>query len=144
MKTDVRSSRCLRVAACASFALFASAASAHHAFSAQYDVEKPVALSGVVTKIEWLNPHAYFFIDVTDESGAVVSWACELTSPVGLMRQGWTRNSMKIGDVVAVDGILARDGSSSINAQSVVLTATGQRLFGRTASEERVSRGHAP
>ena len=116
-------------------------AHAHHAFSAQYDSTKPVKLEGVVTKIEWLNPHAYFFIDVIDEeTGELASWACELTSPVGLMRQGWTRNSMKIGDVVVVDGILARDGSSSLNAQSVVLTSTGQKLFGRSANEERLSR----
>jgi len=116
-------------------------AHAHQAFSAQYDSTKPVKLEGVVTKIEWLNPHAYFFIDVIDEeTGELASWACELTSPVGLMRQGWTRNSMKIGDVVVVDGILARDGSSSLNAQSVVLTSTGQKLFGRSANEERLSR----
>ena len=102
-------------------------------------------MTGVVTKIEWLNPHAYFFIDVADDAtGDIVSWACELTSPVGLMRQGWTRNSMKIGDVVAVDGILARDGSSSLNAQAVVLTTTGQRLFGRTVGEERASREPNP
>lgn len=128
------------IALCASFGAFATAANAHHAFSAQYDTTKPVQLTGVVTKIEWLNPHAYFFIDVAGEGGGeIVNWACELTSPVGLMRQGWTRNSLKIGDVVVVDGILARDGGESLNAQSVVLTATGQRLFGRTASEERVS-----
>jgi hypothetical protein len=97
-------------------------------------------LAGVVTKIEWLNPHAYFFIDVTDEkTGEISSWACELTSPVGLMRQGWTRNSMKIGDVVIVDGILARDSTSALNAQSVILTSTGQKLFGRSANEERLS-----
>lgn len=117
---------------------------AHHAFSAQYDNTRPATLTGVVTKIEWLNPHAYFFIDVTDEeSGQIASWACELTSPVGLMRQGWTRNSMKIGDVVVVDGIVARDGSAALNAQSVMLTSTGQKLFGRSAGEERPSQEQA-
>jgi hypothetical protein len=121
-------------------ACFTSAALAHHAFSAQYDAAKEFKLTGVVTKIEWLNPHAYFFVDVTNEStGQIASWACELTSPVGLMRQGWTRNSMKIGDVVVVEGILARDGSTSLNARSVVLTNTGQQLFGRSAGEEQVS-----
>ena len=118
--------------------LIVADASAHHAFTAQYDAEKTVSMTGTVVKIEWMNPHAYFFIDVTDEAtGAVVTWACELTSPVGLMRRGWTRNSMAIGDVVVVDGALARDGSASVNAQSVVLTSTGQRLFTRSAGEER-------
>ncbi len=115
-------------------------AGAHHAFSAQYDSEQPVTLEGVVVKIDWLNPHAYFYIDVEDdETGEVSSWACELTSPVGLMRRGWTRNSMKIGDMVVVDGILARDGSALMNAQSVVLVSTGQKLFTRTPAEERLS-----
>jgi len=113
-------------------------ASAHHAFTAQYDPDADATLTGVVVKVEWLNPHAYFFIDVTDEAtGDVETWACELTSPVGLMRRGWTRNSLTIGDVVEVDGALARDGGHAINAASVVLTNTGQRLFTRSAAEER-------
>jgi hypothetical protein len=113
-------------------------AAAHHAFTAQYDIDKPASLTGVVVKVEWLNPHAYFFIDVTDEgSGQVETWACELTSPVGLMRRGWTRNSLSIGDVVEVEGALARDGGRALNAASVVLTSTGQRLFTRSAAEEQ-------
>ena len=112
-------------------------AAAHHAFVAQYDVDRPATLSGVVVKIEWLNPHAYFFIDVTDEAtGEITTWACELTSPVGLMRRGWTRNSLAIGDMVQVEGALARDGGHAINAASVVLESTGQRLFTRSAAEE--------
>ncbi|WP_428096390.1 DUF6152 family protein [Candidatus Rariloculus sp.] len=130
------------LALCASL-LVASAstpATAHHAFAAQYDSEKPVTLTGVVVKIDWLNPHAYFYIDVEDETtGEIATWASELTSPVGLMRRGWTRNSMKIGDIVVVDGILARDGSAMMNAQSVVLTSTGQKLFTRSPGEERLS-----
>lgn len=130
------------LALCASL-MIASAgtpAAAHHAFSAQYDSEQPVTLSGVVVKIDWLNPHAYFYVDVEDEAtGEIATWACELTSPVGLMRRGWTRNSMKIGDTVVVDGILARDGSELMNAQSVVLVSTGQKLFTRTPAEERLS-----
>lgn len=117
---------------------------AHHAFTAQYDPDKTTRMTGVVVKIEWLNPHAYFYIDVTDDTtGEVTTWACELTSPVGLMRRGWTRNSMAIGDVVEVDGALARDGGPALNAQSVVLTATGQRLFARTRDEEAEAGGQA-
>jgi len=131
----------VRMSALASLCLLSLSAApawAHHAFTAQYDDTKPISLTGVVVKIEWLNPHAYFFIDVEDENtGDVVTWAAEMGSPVALVRRGWSRNSMKIGDVVAVDGIVARDGSSSLNAQSVVLTSTGQRLFARSAAEER-------
>jgi len=113
-------------------------AGAHHAFVAQYDASKLAELTGVVVKIEWLNPHTYFFVDVQDESaGTVATWAIEMGSPVVLMRRGWTRNSMKIGDVVTVEGILARDGSTSMNAQSVVLNSSGQRLFTRSADEQR-------
>jgi len=116
--------------------LFAPESAAHHAFTAQYNPESTAGLTGVVVKIEWLNPHAYFYVDVTDENGEVTTWACELASPVGLMRRGWTRNSLSIGDVVEVNGAPARDGSPSLNAQSVVLTSTGQRLFARSREEE--------
>ena len=115
----------------------AAAASAHHAFVAQYDDSRPGSLSGVVVKVEWLNPHAYFFVDVTEEAtGEVVNWACELTSPVGLMRRGWTRNSLRIGDEVTVEGPLARDGSATLSAESVVLAETGRRLFFGTNEEQ--------
>ena len=115
----------------------ATAASAHHAFVAQYDESRPVSLSGVVVKVEWLNPHAYFYLDVTEKAtGEIVNWACELTSPVGLMRRGWTRNSLRIGDEVTVEGPLARDGSSSLSAESVVLIETGTRLFFGTNEEQ--------
>ena len=128
----------IELAAAAVLGMIAFEAEAHHAFIAQYDPEGTVSLTGVVVKVEWLNPHAYFYVDVTDEaSGDVVTWACELTSPVGLMRRGWTRNSLAIGDVVVVEGAPARDGSASVNAQSVVLTSTGQRLFTRSVSEEQ-------
>jgi hypothetical protein len=120
------------------FTLGATVAWTHHAFTAQYDVDKPISVTGVVVKIEWLNPHAYFYVDVTDEvTGEVVTWASEMGSPVALLRRGWTRNSMRIGDVVEVDGIVARDGSASLNAQSIMLTDTGQKLFTRSADEER-------
>ena len=128
------------VMALAASLLLTMSAGAHHAFTAQYDVDQPIAVTGVVVKIEWMNPHAYFYIDVTDEiTGQVTTWATEVGSPVSLMRRGWTRNSMRVGDVVAVDGIKARDGSASLNAQSIVLTHTGQKLFTRSAEEERAA-----
>jgi Family of unknown function (DUF6152) len=121
----------------ASLLLFAAGAEAHHAFSAQYDGTQPVSFEGVIVKVEWMNPHAYFFVDVTDEAtGKVVTWACEMGSPAVLIRRGWTRSSLQIGEVVNVDGVRARDGSASMNAQSVVLASTGQKLFTRSAGEQ--------
>jgi hypothetical protein len=102
---------------------------AHHSFAAEFDATKPFKLTGTVTKIEWMNPHAYFYIDVADEGGKVVNWALEMGSPNGLMRQGWTRNSMKIGDQVTVEGSRAKDGSFVGNARAVTMASTGQRLF---------------
>ena len=101
---------------------------AHHSFAAEFDAAKPIKLTGSVTKVEWMNPHTYFYIDVKDEKGAVTNWGLEMGSPNGLMRQGWTRNSMKIGDMVTVEGSAAKDGSNIGNARSVTL-AGGQRLF---------------
>lgn len=124
--------------ACLAGSAFVATVSAHHAFVAQYDADKPAQLNGVVVKIEWLNPHTYFFVDVQDGAdGSVETWAIEMGSPVALMRRGWTRNSMKIGDVVTVDGILARDGGAALNAQSVVLDETGQKLFTRSRAEQQ-------
>jgi len=111
---------------------------AHHAFAAEFDANKPVKLTGTVTKVDWRNPHTWFFIDVTDDSGKVTNWGWELGSPNGLLRAGWTRNSMKLGDVVTVEGSRARDGSPLANAQTVTLNSTGQRLFAAS------SRGQTP
>ncbi len=115
--------------------LSAMPALAHHSFAAEYDNKKPVDLTGTVTKVEWMNPHARFYLDVKDEtSGKVTNWEFELGSPNGLMRQGWTRNSMKIGDSINVQGSLAKDGSNLANARTVKLS-DGRKLFAGSASE---------
>jgi hypothetical protein len=108
---------------------------AHHSFSAEYDSKKQVQLKGIVTKVEWMNPHVYFYLDVTDESGTVTNWALEMGPPNGLERSGWTRNTMKVGDEVMVEGTLAKDGAKQANARSVTNTATGKKLG--AASSER-------
>jgi hypothetical protein len=107
---------------------------AHHSFAAEYDGKKPVTLKGVVTKVDWMNPHVYFYLDVTEENGTVSNWAFEMGPPNGLQRSGWTRNTMKVGDEVTVDGTLAKDGSKQANARSVTMTNTGKKL-GAASSE---------
>ncbi len=107
---------------------------AHHSFAAEYDAKKPVTLKGVVTKVDWMNPHVYFYIDVEDDKGGVANWALEMGPPNGLQRAGWTRNTMQVGDEVIVDGTLAKDGSKQANARSVTMASTGKRL-GAASSE---------
>ena len=101
---------------------------AHHSFAAEYDRNKPVTITGAVTKVEWINPHARFHMDVKDDSGKTVNWEIELGSPAGLIRRGWTRNSLKIGESVTVAGFLAKDGSSLVNSTTVTLS-DGRRVF---------------
>jgi hypothetical protein len=110
---------------------------AHHSFSAEFDASKPFKLAGVVTKIEWQNPHTLFYLDITDaRTKKVTNWVFEMGSPNGLMRNGWTRNTLKIGDVVTVEGSLARDGTPYGNARSVVLASTGKRLFANSSQDQ--------
>ena len=120
----------LLVAAAAISLLTTAPVGAHHSFAAEFDASKPFKLSGVVTKVEWQNPHTIFYLDIIDEqTKKVTNWSFEMGSPNGLMRNGWTRNTLKVGDVVTVEGSLARDGSPYGNAQAVVLASTGKRLF---------------
>jgi hypothetical protein len=117
---------CVPLAAAALLA--AAPAIAHHSFAAEFDADSPIELTGNVTKVAWNNPHTFFYIDVQTSDGTVENWALEMGSPNGLMRRGWTRNSMKIGDIVSVTGSRAKDGSLKGNARAVVLS-TGERLF---------------
>ena len=108
---------------------------AHHSFAAEFDRNLPVTVTGAVTKVEWANPHARFYIDAKDESsGETVNWDFELASPNGLMRRGWTRNSMKIGDVVTVTGHRAKNHPHVGNASTVTM-ADGKRLFAGSSGD---------
>jgi len=107
---------------------------AHHSFAAEYDSTKPVTLNGTFTKIEWLNPHTKIYLDVKDESGKVTNWEVELGSPNGLMRLGWTRNTLKPGDHIIVEGAKAKDGSNLANAKTVKMS-DGRKLFAGSGSE---------
>ncbi len=103
---------------------------AHHSFSAQFDAKKPLKMTGTVTKVEWMNPHSWFYLDVKDETGAVTNWGFELASPNLLLRKGWTRTTLEVGDVVTVEGFNALDGSHTGNARAIVMTSTGEKLLG--------------
>ena len=104
------------------------AAIAHHSFAAEFDSRKPITLKGIVTKVDWGNPHVWFYINVKDEAtGQMTNWGAEMGAPHQLQRRGWRRESLKIGEEVTVKGSLARNGSKRINASSVILTSTGGR-----------------
>jgi hypothetical protein len=104
---------------------------AHHAFSADYDENRQVTLTGTVTKIEWTNPHARFFVDAVGEDKTVTNWSLELASPNSLTREGWGRGTLKVGDVVTVTGYVAKSGKSMASTRSVTMS-DGRALFGGT------------
>jgi len=106
---------------------------AHHSFAAEYDAKKPIELKGTITKVDWMNPHVYFYIDVKDDSGKISNWAFEMGPPRLLERGGWKKTTMKEGDEVIVSGTLAKDGGKHGNARSVTLANTGQKLGGASS-----------
>jgi hypothetical protein len=115
--------------AVAGFGLAVAPAVAHHSFAAEYDSTKPLKLTGAITRVEWSNPHVYFYIDVKDaETGRVANWAFEMGAPAVLQKRGWNRSTMQIGDVVTVEGTRAKDGGTHGNARNVVLANNGQKL----------------
>jgi Family of unknown function (DUF6152) len=107
---------------------------AHHSFAAEFDVKQPVTLKGTVTKVEWTNPHVWFYIDVTDESGNVQHWQCENGAPNALARMGWSRNSLKVGDQVTVEGFRAKNDERTANARQVILP-DGRKVFSGSAED---------
>ena len=119
-------------------AIFAAAwpALGHHSFAAEFDADKPVEVTGVVTKVEWANPHARFYVDVKDDQGNIVNWNIELGPPLILQRLGWRHDSLKIGDQVTVEGYSARDGSRMANAKKVTL-ADGRSVFAGSSVKEK-------
>lgn len=117
-----------RVCVLAIVALASNRAAAHHSFAAEFDFQKPVTLKGVVVLWEMINPHGWITIDVRAEDGRTARWMVETSNPNGLMRLGWTKRSLKVGDEITVEGYLAKDGSNTANAASVTL-ADGRKVF---------------
>jgi hypothetical protein len=116
----------LTVLAGAALAL-AGNAWAHHSFAAEFDAAKPIKITGIVTKVDWTNPHVWLYMNVKDENGTVANWGAELGPPHGLQRSGWQRETLKIGEQITVDGFMSRNGSKRVNARTVTLAATGAR-----------------
>ena len=107
---------------------------AHHSFAAEYDNNKPIKFSGNVTKVEWLNPHIYVYIDVKDDKGSTTNYAVEGGAPNGLFRQGWRKDTLKVGDTLAIEGFLAKDGSNTVNARTWLLP-DGKKVFAGNAED---------
>jgi len=112
--------------------------SAHHSFAAEFDASKPITIKGVVAQIEWKNPHVWFYVNVKEEDGRTTRWGCEMGAPHQLQQRGWLRDTMKIGDVVTVEGSLARDGSKRANARTV--TTSDGKTLGAASSGDPTTR----
>jgi len=108
--------------------------SAHHSFAAEFDGTKAIRLTGAITKVEWTNPHSYFYIEVKEENGTVVTWGCEAGAPGALTRRGFKRGDLKLGDTVIVDGYRAKDGSRLVDARRVTLP-DGRIVSGASAGD---------
>jgi hypothetical protein len=113
---------------------------AHHSFAAEYDADKPIKIQGKVTKVEFINPHSWLHVDVTSPDGKVINYACETAPPNGLYRLGWTKNSVKAGDEVIIEGVLSKDGSALINTKSVT-TPDGRKLLAGSSAESQPTSG---
>ena len=113
---------------------------AHHAFAAEFDDKKPIEVTGTVSKLEWMNPHIWLYVDGKDENGKVATWAFEGGPPAFLIRAGWTRNALKIGDTVTVRGFRAKDGSTNASSRQVTLP-DGKRVFAGTADDGGPTQG---
>ena len=109
---------------------------AHHSAAAEYDIKSTVTLTGVITEVEWLNPHARFYVDVKGADGKIVKWEFETGSPNQLMRNGWTRNTLKVGDTVTIEAYKAKDGANLGDAISIT-TSAGRKLLGGTSTGDK-------
>jgi hypothetical protein len=107
---------------------------AHHSFAAEYDQKQPVTIKGVVTKLDWMNPHVYFYVDVTEADGKITHWACEAGNPNALARRGWRKDSLKVGDQVTIQAFRAKDATYTANARTIVL-ADGKKIFAGAADD---------
>lgn len=141
--TALASSLALALALALSLPSLTSSVSAHHSFAAEYDANKPLTLKGTVSKVEWMNPHARFYVDIKDAKGVKTTWNLELASPNVLRRNGWKRDSLSVGDEVVVEGSAARDGSKMANARIVNL-ASGQRVFAGSSGNDAPAPAAAP
>ena len=133
---------CLRLSGVLLSLAAAVPAVAHHSFISQFDPNRPITMTGVVTRIDWMNPHVYFYIDVRDEeTGEVENWGFEMGPPHMLQARGWKRNSMNIGDVLEVHATRARDGSNTANAREVKFAATGEVLGAASSEQQTITAG---